>query len=281
MIAIGYKMAGAVLRRLRRSAEPILELILGSDDFTCPVCGRGVHHFRPLPSYYQKNLQDAGWPYPLDQAETCNTRHYSCPHCFASDRDRLCVLYLDAYLAPGGGPKTLVQFAPSAPLSRWIQRTIDQRQLLLTYRTADLYAEGVDDRLDITDMKAYADGSLDFFICSHVLEHVREDRKALRELFRVLRPAGCGILLVPIVRGVEEIDEDPEVTDLRERWRRFGQDDHVRLYSKRDFLERVREAGFVVNELDARHFGPETFERNGIAPRSVLYLAERPALGND
>jgi SAM-dependent methyltransferase len=183
---------------------------------------------------------------------------------------------LDAYLQPGEGTRMLVQFAPSPPLSRWIRDTIKRRQLSVTYRTADLHAKGVEDQLDITDMKIYADGSVDFFVCSHVLEHVREDRKALRELFRVLRPGGQGILLVPIVLGVEEIDEDPAVTDPRERWRRFGQDDHVRLYSKRGYLERVREAGFVVHELDVQHFGAGCFERYGIAPQSVLYVVERP-----
>jgi ubiquinone/menaquinone biosynthesis C-methylase UbiE len=147
----------------------------------------------------------------------------------------------------------------------------------VTYRTADLYADGVDDRLDITDMKIYADGSLDFFICSHVLEHVRDDRKALRELYRVLRPGGSGILLVPIVMCVEEIDEDPAVTAPKERWRRFGQDDHVRLYSKLGFLERVRQAGFVVREVKADDFGPKYFERHGITPQSVLYVVKRPA----
>jgi hypothetical protein len=33
-----------------------------------------------------------------------------------------------------------------------------------------------------------------------------------------------GILVVPIVLSIDEIDEDPSVTDVAERWRRFGQD---------------------------------------------------------
>ena len=278
MIVAGRRMVGRILRRLRVAAGPLVDLLLGPGSFACPVCGRGVRRFQPLPSFYHERLREAGWPYPLEQAETCNASRYSCPHCFASDRDRLCALYLDAYLSPAAGPRSLVQFAPSPPLSRWIRETVRHRGLPVTYRTADLHAEGVDDQLDITDMRVYADGSLDFFICSHVLEHVRDDRKALRELVRVLRPGGSGILLVPIVLGVEEIDEDPAVTDPRERWRRFGQDDHVRLYSRQGFLERVREAGFVVKELGAQYFGRENVERHGITPQSVLYVVERPAV---
>ena len=275
MIAGGARVAGRILHRLRIAAEPLVDLVLGAGNLACPVCGRRVRAFLPLPRYYQDRLQEAGWPYRLDQAETCNASRYTCPHCFASDRDRLCALYLDSSLQPGAAG-LLVQFAPSTPLSRWIQETIKRRQLSLAYRTADLYAEGVDDLLDITDMKDYADGSLAFFICSHVLEHVADDRKALSELFRVLRPGGGGILLVPIVLGVEEIDEDPTVTDPLERWRRFGQDDHVRLYSKRGFLERVGDAGFVIAELDAHSFGLECFQQHGITPQSVLYVVHRP-----
>ncbi len=277
MIAAGYRTAGYLFRRLRIVADPLVDLVLGAGEFACPVCGRAVRRFLPLPPFYEEHLREAGWPYGLDEAETCNGGSYSCPHCFATDRDRLCALYLDAYLKPEIPPGLVVQFAPTAPLSRWVQQTMEARQLSLTYRTADLYADGVDDRLDITDMKAYADGTLTFFICSHVLEHVHDDRKALRELFRVLRPGGSGILLVPIVLGLEEIDEDTTISDPRERWRRFGQDDHVRLYSKRGFLERVQQAGFVVNEHNVNYFGEECFARHGISLQSVLYVVERRA----
>jgi hypothetical protein len=279
MIRTGYHLAGRILSGLRHTTNPLLELLRGPGKLACPVCGRAVRRFQPLADYYRKHLQEAGWPYRLDEAETCNFRGYSCPHCSASDRDRLCALYLDRYLQPTEASRTLVQFAPSPPLSRWLAETIQQRRLDMTYRTADLYATGVDDQLDITDMRAYADGSLDFFICSHVLEHIPDDRQALRELYRVLRPGGGGILLVPLVRGVEQIDEDPRVTDVRDRWRRFGQDDHVRLYSRQGFLQRVREAGFAIDELGVEHFGADCFERHGITPQSVLYVVHRPAGG--
>jgi SAM-dependent methyltransferase len=144
-----------------------------------------------------------------------------------------------------------------------------------SYRTADLFMDAADDRVDITDMKVYPDASVDFFICSHVLEHVADDRKALGELRRILKPGGRGILVVPIVLTIDEIDEDPSVTDPAERWRRFGQGDHVRLYSKSGFLARVREAGFDVHQLGREHFGGETFERHGITEQSVLYVVEK------
>jgi SAM-dependent methyltransferase len=125
------------------------------------------------------------------------------------------------------------------------------------------------------DMKIYADDQYDFFICSHVLEHVDDDKKALRELYRILKPGGQGILMVPVVLGLDEIDEDPAVVDEGERWRRFGGDDHVRLYSKAGFVERVTGAGFLVHQYGKEFFGEELLTQAGITGQSVLYVVEK------
>ena len=80
---------------------------------------------------------------------------------------------------------------------------------------------------------------------------------------------------MPIVLSIDdEIDEDPSVTDVAERWRRFGQDGHVRLYSKQGFVKRVEEAGFVVHQLGQKFFGQKVFKQYGITPQSVLYIVE-------
>ena len=99
----------------------------------------------------------------------------------------------------------------------------------------------------------------------------------MRELRRILKREGQGILVVPIVLTLDQIDEDPSVTDVSERWRRFGQDDHVRLYSKQGFLSRVQEAGLKVNQLGRDHFGNGAFTKHGITDRSVLYIVEKGA----
>src|SRR6266513_257365 len=62
--------------------------------YYCPVCRSRVLAFQPLPEFYRNNLTKYGWPYADDEAETCNPRGYSCPSCQATDRDRLCALYL-------------------------------------------------------------------------------------------------------------------------------------------------------------------------------------------
>jgi SAM-dependent methyltransferase len=239
----------------------------------CPVCDSRVVDFQPLPEFYEENQQKYGFPFRAEEAETCNRRGYLCPFCQASDRDRLYALYLQGYLTSlvTDSLFKIVDFAPSAPLSCFLRKLIARSGQDISYRTADLFAEGVDDRVDITKL-SYQNSEFDFFISSHILEHVSDDRKAILELYRILKPGGKGILMVPITLGIEKIDEDPTVVDEAERWRRFGQHDHVRLYSKNGFLERVREAGFEVSEYGSAFFGEELLTRTGITTQSVLYV---------
>jgi SAM-dependent methyltransferase len=243
--------------------------------YHCPVCGTRINHFQPLSEFYLNNVRQHGYRYTLEQAETLNYHDYSCPFCGASDRDRLYALYIKDYFDKIDRAIKIVDFAPSAPFSRFIRNMISLSGQNASYRTADLNIEGVDDKLDITDMRLYEDSQFDFFICSHILEHISDDRKALRELYRILKPQGLGIIMVPIVLGLAEIDEDPSVNDESERWRRFGQNDHVRLYSKDGFITRVKEASFQIHQYGKEHFGEKLFAQSGITSQSVLYVVEK------
>jgi SAM-dependent methyltransferase len=239
--------------------------------FYCPVCETRLSRFSPLPPFYREQWQRHGFNDLEHEAETLNVEQYICPRCGANDRDRLYALYLNECLVNASATFKLVDFAPSTPLRGWIQRTHR-----IQYRTADLFMENVDDRVDLTDMRIYPDGSVDAFICSHILEHIPDDRRALQELFRILKPGGWGILMVPICLSQKEVFEDPaKATTEADRWRYFGQGDHVRIYSKQGFIGRVVSVGFRVAELGREHFGDATFRRDGIASRSVLYVVEK------
>jgi len=52
-------------------------------------------------------------------------------------------------------------------------------------------------KIDITNIN-FGNDHFDFIICNHVLEHIHGDRKAMSELFRVLKPGGEAILHSPI-----------------------------------------------------------------------------------
>lgn len=237
----------------------------------CPVCNQRVRKFIPLSAFYKDNAEKYGYLYSFDDAETLNYRAYSCPSCNASDRDRLYALYISKCLMDyNDTPLLLLEIAPARPISEMLRKSRK-----ITLRTADLMMPDVDDRIDITDMHCYPDGMFDAFICSHVLEHVPDDLTALRELFRILKPGGWGILMVPIILTLGRIDEDPRIEDIGERWRRFGQNDHVRMYSKSGLVERTERAGFIVNQYGQEYFGLDVFKTAGISDKSVLYVVEK------
>lgn len=237
-------------------------------DYLCPVCTAQISRFLPLSDYYHQNLDKYGFIHSPYLSETMNRLAYQCPKCGASDRSRLYAIYLARY--PGEAARFL-DIAPAAHLTKFIK----QLPWVTEYRSADLKMKDVDDIIDLTNMTIYEDNSFDFFLCSHVLEHVEDDTRALGELYRILKPGGKGIAMVPINLGLSEDHEDPTKATPEERWKHFGQDDHVRLYSKPGFVAKLIGAGFLVNQFDVDHFGIDTFQRHGIHPRSVLYVVEK------
>jgi len=108
-----------------------------------------------------------------------------------------------------------------------------------------------DRKIDITNIN-FKNGYFDFIICNHVLEHIQDDRKAMCELFRVLRPGGKGILQVPISKNAKETFEDFSIISPREREKYFGQKEHVRIYNQ-GYKERLESAGFKVELYDIKN----------------------------
>jgi SAM-dependent methyltransferase len=140
-------------------------------------------------------------------------------------------------------PKRLLHFAPEPAIAGRL-RAIDNLDCV----TADLLDPNVSMSVDIANMPSVPDASFDFLYCSHVLEHVADDRKAIRECARVLKPEGRAVFMVPITASVTY--EDPSIADPRERERLFGQHDHVRRYGP-DFRGRLKDGGFDVRVFSA------------------------------
>lgn len=198
-----------------------------------------------------------------------------CWTCGALERHRQVALLFrrrPELLRPG---QRILHVAPEPPLRRLLTKSRAAR-----YVTADLDAPDVDMQFDLTAVPL-GDGSFDAVVCNHVMEHIPDDRAALREIRRILAPGGWALVMTPIL--VDRTIEDPSVTDPRERLRRFGQEDHVRRYGW-DYVDRLADAGLSVevvrleNELSAsaieryRLENPEGF----VEP---LFLATLPELG--
>ena len=112
------------------------------------------------------------------------------------------------------------------------------------YVTADLESPLADMHFDVQQIPL-EDGSFDVVICNHIMEHIEDDRLAMRELHRILKRGGWGVVLSPVEREREHTFEDDTITDREERTRIFGQYDHRRIYG-RDYAQRLERAGFEV-----------------------------------
>ncbi len=197
-----------------------------------------------------------------------------CPHCSAFDRQRLLILYLRNELGISDKPVIMLHFAPESCLMRHFRNTLN-----LTYIAADLDPPRGAVRMDITDIALEAD-SVDLVICSHVLEHVPDDAKALRELRRVLRPAGRALIMGPVDHDRPTTYEDPSIVSPKARLAAFNQSDHVRIYGA-DFDERLRAAGF---QVDANHYalslGERAITRYGLRREDIIYVCTHRSAGS-
>lgn len=188
-----------------------------------------------------------------------------CPRCGSLERHRLMWLYLKERTDFFTKQLKVLHIAPEK-----IYQDAFQAMPNLDYVSADISSPLAMIKMDITDIP-FEENTFDVIICSHVLEHVPDDRKAMRELLRVLKPDGWAILQVPIDMNRAETFEDPTVTDPTERQRLFGQDDHVRWYG-RDYPDRLRESGFIVSiEKFASEMTPDNICRIGIVSTEDIY----------
>lgn len=232
------RLVGLVLRRAMRIIvmktakllpEPVKQSLRQARKFFKYIPYIGMRRFCPVCRKPSKKFGEAGIA-PRKEAR--------CMYCGALERHRLTWLYFkkmtDLF---DGRPKHMLHVAPEPFFENRLKR-----QLGNGYLTSDLYKPRAMVKMDITDIR-YPNKTFDVVYCSHVLEHVLDDKLAIREFYRVLKSGGWAILLVPIT--ADRTFEDPSVTDPLERLKLFGQEDHVRRYGP-DYVERLIEAGFDV-----------------------------------
>jgi SAM-dependent methyltransferase len=192
---------------------------------TCPVCKKSYKKFLP---YGRIN--------PRANA--------LCPNCLSLERHRLIWLYLEERTAFFSKKLDVLHIAPEACFIKRFERVHGDR-----YITADIESPLAKIKMDIHEIP-FDDGTFDAVLCNHVLEHVRDDIKAMQEISRVLRPGGFAILQVPFFTPVpDKTFEDNTITDKRQREVLFGQDDHVRKYGK-DYAQRIEQGGLQVIQED-------------------------------
>jgi SAM-dependent methyltransferase len=161
-----------------------------------------------------------------------------CPGCGSLERHRILWLFLLREIDILKGSRSVLHMAPEPALVPLLRRPN------ISYVSGDLEPGQAMEVMDVTSLPQ-ADGVFDVVICNHVLEHIPDDRRAMCELRRVLKPGGFAIMQHPIDMSRAETYEDRDITTPQERLREFGQADHMRLYG-RDFGDRLAAAGFEV-----------------------------------
>jgi SAM-dependent methyltransferase len=218
------------------------------DAVECPLCGGRFDRFK----------DDWNRPAAL------------CWRCGSHERHRAQWLLLERRPQLLAEARSLLHFSPEWCLRRRLSALPGLR-----YVTTDLdRTQDVDLRLDVTALDL-PDGAFDAVICSHVLEHVADDRAAMRELRRITAPGGFALVMVPLALDRARTYEDATITAPEDREREFLQADHVRLYAP-DIAERLREAGFDVDVVDLHaELGAAHAARYGLLASDLVLLCRR------
>lgn len=239
-----------ILIRLSYIVRPVLALILKGSSYTDPIDGKSFKSFLPYGYGKQRN-------------------NVLSPSTLSLERHRLLWLYLKTETNFFADNLKVLHFAPEQAFYKRF-RNLEN----LDYITTDLNSPLADVKADICNLP-FNNNSFDVILCNHVLEHIPDDTKAMKELFRVLKPNGWGIFQIPQDLSREISFEDNSITDKKERAKIFGQYDHVRIYG-RDYFDKLRGVGFKVEELNyTSNLSDEDIDRYCLAKGEIIPLVRK------
>jgi len=230
--------------------RPLIVMFFKGKNFTDPIDGKSYRKF--LPYGYGKQRANALSPGTL-----------------SLERHRQMWLYLQNETNFFTDNLKVLHIAPEQDFLRRFKKMKN-----LDYTSADLFSPIVDVKADILDLP-FEDDSFDVIICNHVLEHIVDDRKAMSELYRVMKSGGWGILQVPMKNSLEKTYEDFTITEPKERQKHFGQYDHVRWYGM-DYFDRLKSVGFEANiNFYSQKFSETDIKRFGLNKNEILPVVRK------
>ena len=236
-----------MLINLSMVLRPLIYQFFKGNTFTDPIDGRSYRKF--LPYGYGKQRDNALSPGTL-----------------SLERHRQMWLYLQNETDFFTKKYKVLHIAPEQEFLRRFRKMKN-----LDYTSADLFSPIVDVKADILDLP-FEDESYDVIFCNHVLEHIADDRKAMSELYRVMKKGGWGIFQVPMKNSLENTYEDFSIEDPKERQKHFGQYDHVRWYGM-DYFSRLQSVGFQTDaNFYSKKFPVHERQRFGLMENEILPL---------
>lgn len=230
---------GRLLARYECMLRGIIAIRYRGNRHRCNICGYGLRAFVEL-----------------------NDEERLCPRCGSLSRARRLFIILENEMNSG---ERVLHFSPPGAIRRAYESRSD-----IQYITTDYAGEFAADKcIDITDIDE-SENTYDKIICYHILEHIEEDRKAMTELLRILKPGGSCFIQTPFS---EKIYEDQSIISPEERLIQFGQEDHVRVYSVEGLQHRLTEQGFSVEVL---LMNGDTDDYYGLRPGEYVLKARKP-----
>jgi len=229
-----------LLFKLKNFYNYLISFLYLGNKFYCPNCDTSFKKMLPC-GINQKILNE------LEVIGSGFRRNCLCPRCNSIDRERLIYLYLKEKTNVFTENITMLHVAPRNSLKK-----IFKKHKNIKYIAGDKYELGYNYtkdviRIDLTSLK-FDDEFYDVIVCNHVLEHIEDDLKALKEIHRVLKKDGFAILQVPISTKLEKTLEGIAQNE-EERLLQYGQKDHFRIYAK-DYFLKLESCNFVVNKIN-------------------------------
>lgn len=239
-----------LLIKLSYLVRPLLAIYYSGKKYQDPIDGKTFRSFLPY-----------GYENPRENVLS--------PSTLSLERHRLLWIFLKNETNFFKDSLKVLHFAPEQAFYRRFGKLKN-----LDYVTTDLNSPLADVKADICNLP-FENDSFDVILCNHVLEHIPKDTKAMKELFRVLKPGGWGIFQIPQDLNRAKTFEDHSITDKKERAKIFGQYDHVRIYG-RDFFEKLRSIGFQVTEIDlTAHMTKEDVDKFRLAKGEIIPLVKK------
>ena len=225
----------------------IYPIYLGNQ-FYCNVCNKSFRKFLPKGNVPRENAQ--------------------CPYCGSLERTRLLTFYLknETKIFEKKNHKIL-HFAPEKPLFKILKKTGAE------YIDGDINPAYARNIIDITNIQ-FPQDYFDYIICSHVLGHVKDEIRAIKELRRVIKTSGEIFILTLLNSNSEKTYENPAIISEDERLEAYGESDLCRLHGALDFEKKLQKNGFLVERIDYRkNFSPEINEkfRLGNGQREIIF----------
>ena len=229
---------------------PLVDILFRGNKFKDPINGKSYRKF--LPYGYVKQRDNA-----------------LCPGTLSLERHRLLWLYLNNETNFFSKTLKVLHIAPEQCFYNLFKNLKN-----INYTTFDLNSPLADIKGDICNLP-FKENSFDFILCNHVLEHINDDKKAMKELYRVLNKNGTAILQVPINQKSSKTFEDSSIVDKKERIEKFGQYDHIRLYGL-DYFKKLESFGFKVDPLKySKEFTESEIIKYGLLKDEIIPVCKK------